>query len=417
MADADAEIVEDLTWTQVTAIALHELGGKAKVAALEQHPLVKAKQAAGPTKWRLSSRLWGLLQTHTVESSKTVKYKSRSGEPLFDKLKDSTWELVVDLPEELHGIVNQRKAPASSSTLDDFTFVTFHQAYGYEDFIEGIRPNVEASGDDESGGLSYALEDGAFLKAVRAALRLAGYEGTLHDFCGLPRGQRARFAGARRYAVFIDEINRGNVARVFGELITLLEEDKRLGEDNEVIVQLPYSKKRFGVPPNLHVIGTMNTADRSIEALDTALRRRFEFQELPPRPELLEFEFEGDIELDEMLRMINRRLEKLYDRDHCIGHAYLYALRDCPTLEALKHVFRNRLIPLLQEYFYGDWGKVGLVLGKDFVRKRETSGNPFAEFDHDDHDALAERSIWELNDIAKLSNVAFQRIYKHVPDA
>ena len=118
-----------------------------------------------------------------------------------------------------------------------------------------------------------------------------------------------------------------------------------------------------------------------------------------------------------MLRAINRRLEKLYDRDHCIGHAYLYALRDNPTLEGLKQVFRNKLIPLLQEYFYGDWGKIGLVLGKDFVRKREISGKPFAEFDHDDHDALAERPTWELHDIGKLSNVAFQRIYKDVADA
>lgn len=417
-ADADAEIADDLTWAQVTAVALHELGGKAKVATLQEHPLVKAKYATGPMKATRSQRLWSQLQSHTVPTSKTVNTKSRAGEPLFDKLEDSTWILAVDLPDDLEEVVKRRKAPRSSTALDDFTFVTFHQAYGYEDFIEGIRPKVEVSGDDDEGTLSYSLEDGAFMKAVRAALRLTGYEGSLHEFCALPRAEReARFVGAPHYAVFIDEINRGNVARIFGELITLLEEDKRLGEDNEVIVQLPYSKKRFGVPPNLHVIGTMNTADRSIEALDTALRRRFEFQELPPQPELLDFDIEGDIEPDEMLRAINRRLEKLYDRDHCIGHAYLYGLRDKPTLDRLKHVFRNKLIPLLQEYFYGDWGKIGLVLGKDFVRKREASGKPFAEFDHDDHDALAERSSWELNDIAKLSNVAFQRIYKHVADA
>ena len=161
----------------------------------------------------------------------------------------------------------------------------------------------------------------------------------------------------------------------------------------------------------------MNTADRSIEALDTALRRRFEFRERPPQAELLDFEFEGDIELDEMLRAINRRLERLYDRDHCIGHAYFYALRDRPTLDALKQVFRNKLIPLLQEYFYGDWGKIGLVLGKEFVRRREAGGKPFADFEHDDHDALAERATWELYDIDKLSNVAFQRIYKNASDA
>lgn len=417
-ADLVAEVAEELPWFQLIAIALHDLGGKAKVAALQQHPLLTAKYATSPMKAPLRQRLWSQLQSHALESSKTVNYAARSGDQLFDKLEDSTWLLAVDLPEELREIAKQLKAP-SSGTLDDFTFVTFHQAYGYEDFIEGIRPRIEVAANEDDGQIAYSLEPGAFMKAANAALRLAGFEGSLHDFCTtLTREQREeRFRNARRYAVFIDEINRGNVARIFGELITLLEDDKRLGEDNEVIVTLPYSKKRFGVPPNLHVIGTMNTADRSIEALDTALRRRFDFRERPPQAELLDFDFEGDIELDEMLRAINRRLERLYDRDHCIGHAYFYALRDQPTLDALKQVFRNKLIPLLQEYFYGDWGKIGLVLGKDFVRKRDSGGKPFADFEHDDHDALAERANWELYDIEKLSNVAFQRIYKNAPDA
>lgn len=417
-ADSIAEIAEELPWLHVTAIALHDLGGKAKVGALEQHPLIRAKYATSPMKAPLRQRLWSQLQSHSLETSKTVNYKHRSGEQLFDKIEDSTWILAVELPEELREIAKQLKAP-TSGTLDDFTFVTFHQAYGYEDFIEGIRPRVETATNEEDGQIAYSLEPGAFMKAANAALRLAGYEGSLHDFCTTltPEQREKQFQNARRYAVFIDEVNRGNVARVFGELITLLEDDKRLGEDNEVIVTLPYSKKRFGVPPNLHVIGTMNTADRSIEALDTALRRRFDFRELPPQAELLDFEFEGDIELDEMLRAINRRLERLYDRDHCIGHAYFYALRNRPTLDALKRVFRNKLIPLLQEYFYGDWGKIGLVLGKDFVRRRDGGGKPFANFEHDDHDALAERVTWELNDIGKLSNVAFQRIYKDAADA
>lgn len=418
-ADSVAEIVDELSWVQVVALALHDLGGEAKVPALQQHPLVKTKYSSRSIKVALARLLWSVLQRHSVETSVTVKYKIRAEEQLFDKRPDSTWYLAVELPEELREIAKKLRAPAVDKSLDDYTFVTFHQAYGYEDFIEGIRPKLEQEGDDEDGQLAYALEDGAFLRAARAALRLAGYEESLHDFCGLTKKERVKqFEGAPPYAVFIDEINRGNVARIFGELITLLEEDKRLGKDNEVIVTLPYSKKRFGVPPNLYVIGTMNTADRSIEALDTALRRRFAFQELPPRPDLLDdIEMEGGIALGEMLRAINRRLEKLYDRDHCIGHAYLYALRDNPTLDALKHVFRNKLIPLLQEYFYGDWGKIGLVLGRDFVRKRGISGKVFADFDHDDADALAERPTWELVDIDSLSNIAFQRIYKHVPDA
>jgi 5-methylcytosine-specific restriction endonuclease McrBC GTP-binding regulatory subunit McrB len=402
----------------VLAVALHDLGGSAKVPTIEQHPLIQAKYAGSQTKSKLGERLWNLLQRHSLATSKTVSYKDRTAPELFDKHQDSTWKLAVALPDELQEFADQLKGSGTTG-VDDFTFVTFHQAYGYEDFIEGIRPRVDVATDEEEGQIAYSLEPGAFMQAAKSALRLAGYQGSLHDFCtNLTRSEReSRFKNARRFAVFIDEINRGNVARIFGELITLLEDDKRLGEDNEVIVTLPYSKKRFGIPPNLHVIGTMNTADRSIEALDTALRRRFEFREHPPQAELLDFDFEGDIELDEMLRAINRRLERLYDRDHCIGHAYFYALRDRPTLDALKHVFRNKLIPLLHEYFYGDWGKIGLVLGKDFVRRRDAGGKPFADFEHDDHDALAERATWELYDIDKLSNLAFQRIYKNAPDA
>ncbi len=415
--DTTSAIIEDLSWAQVTAIALHELGGRAKVPSLREHPLIRAKAALRPLK-HLDSRLWATLQTHTIAGSRTVNYTKRSGEEYFDKKDDSSWILAVELPDDLRTIADQLKAPVSTAPIDDFTFVTFHQAYGYEDFIEGIRPQVGDSDADEASELSYVLEPGHFMKAVQAALRLAGFDGSVHDFCALTREQREKqLRGARPHAVFIDEINRGNVARILGELITLLEPDKRLGESNEVIVWLPTSKRRFGVPSNLYVIGTMNTADRSIDALDTALRRRFESKELPPRPDLLTFDIEGDIEPDEMLRAINRRLELLYDRDHCIGHAYLLALKNDPTLEGLKKVFRNRIIPLLQEYFYGDWGKIGLILGKDFVHRREVGAKPFADFDHDDHDALADRPTWELADLDKLSNVAFQRIYKHVADA
>src|SRR5690606_26194135 len=119
----------------------------------------------------------------------------------------------------------------------------------------------------------------------------------------------------------------------------------------------------------------------------------------------------------EMLRTINRRLEKLYDRDHCIGHAYLLGLEEEPTLEELKRVFRSKLIPLLQEYFFGDWGRIGLVLGKDFVTRRASSSTKLADFDHDDRDALGARPTWELADVDKLSNHAFRRIYEDVPDA
>jgi AAA domain (dynein-related subfamily) len=416
--DVAAGEVEDLTWFQVIAVALHALGGEAKGDRIIEHPFVKAKHAAQAIPTPARQIVWGTLQSHTVETSKTVHYRRRFGDLVFDKREDGTWHFAAELPDDLADLVARLgNSPAPAKPVDDFEFVTFHQAYSYEDFIEGIRPRTVDADEADQAKLLYVLEDGLFKRAVRKAVALAGFDGTLDEFCRLGREERARHLdGARPYAVFIDEINRGNVARVFGELITLIEDDKRLGAANELIVTLPYSRTLFGVPSNLHVVGTMNTADRSVEALDSALRRRFAFEELAPRPELLDFKIDAQIDPAEMLRVVNRRLEKLLDRDHAIGHAYLLSLRDNPSLEALKRVFKNALLPLLSEYFFGDWGKIGLVLGGEFVKKRDRGAADLADFSHDDRDALAERATYEITPVEALTNLSFRRIYEHVAE-
>lgn len=278
------------------------------------------------------------------------------------------------------------------------------------------------------------------------------------------------------YVLIIDEVNRGNVSSIFGELITLLEPDKRHGAKEALEVTLPYSKTPFSVPSNLYLIGTMNTADRSVEALDTALRRRFTFQHMPPEPALLEparmvwqlfwdykdedsdgenyqpkeqglFELldidktfatvgketvwndikkddphESQIEefqkamhlgpaginLQKMLEAINARIEKLLDADHCIGHSYFLGIY---SYEELKQVFSNKVVPLLEEYFYGNLGKIGLVLGDSFIEKQSNSVNlaPFAAYDQGLKEELQEKEVYKIKPSDQWN---FQSIYQ-----
>ncbi|MCV3387161.1 AAA family ATPase [Campylobacter sp. IFREMER_LSEM_CL2256] len=169
------------------------------------------------------------------------------------------------------------------------------------------------------------------------------------------------------YIIIIDEINRGNVSKIFGELITLIEPSKRIGADEELKVTLPYSKDEFGVPKNVYIIGTMNTADRSITSLDTALRRRFEFVEMMPKPNVLSDNCEG-VNLQKLLEAINTRIEYLLDREKTIGHAFFIGI---DSLEKLKNVFQNKIIPLLQEYFYNDYALIDAVLNKNGMLEKQ----------------------------------------------
>lgn len=374
-------------------------------------------------------------------------------------------------------------------------FVTFHQSMSYEDFVEGIKPDVTGQ-----SSVSYSVKPGVFtticdrarnnwkswrarssgsktatfeqvwdvfakgflegagtpvqVKTARATFKVLDVDGTTirfekqtgkseHSLClktlerlyenpdqidqfssglryyykGLVEALRAikievdeGAAALKNYVLIIDEINRGNVSSILGELITLLEDDKRLGEVNELQVTLPYSKEPFGVPPNLYVVGTMNTADRSVEALDTALRRRFCFEEMTPCAELLSSDVDG-VDLQRLFKALNGRLEALVDRDHMIGHAFFMRVAD---LNGLKQVFQHKVFPLLQEYFYGDWSKIHLVLGGGFIQGKRLDGAVSWPKGSERPDDMADRISWTMVPTQDWTAEAFKRVYEEV---
>ena len=210
----------------------------------------------------------------------------------------------------------------------------------------------------------------------------------------------------KNHVLIIDEINRGNVSAIFGELITLLEEDKRKGNKEHTEAKLPYSGKDFSVPNNVYIIGTMNTADRSVEALDTALRRRFSFVEMQPKPDILSKV--GEVDLRKLLKTINQRIEMLIDKDHQIGHSYFIGIQN---LDGLKRTFKDKIIPLLEEYFYGDFGKIGLVLGEKFIKQTKYEEKVFAEFPYEEG-FLEDKKIYHITSSDKWKVDTFESIYE-----
>ena len=368
-----ADKIAGLKWWEGIAAALYDFGKGAKVPDITQHPFIQAIATSKNRADGIRPTLWVTLQSHTVESSTTVNTTRRMNPSIFDKTADSVWELAGDWHDvcsDIIALVDQFNAgPADAATVQRYSFVTFHQSYGYEEFVEGLRPVL--NDDGERDDIAYEIRAGAF-----------------KELC-----HKARQTPGQRFAMVIDEINRGNISKIFGELITLIEPDKRdplNGKAPSLEVALAYSGEKFSVPANVDIIGTMNTADRSLALLDTALRRRFEF--VPLLPDVREKKGEGEIkepplaglvikadgiaiDVRQMLLRMNERIEVLYDRDHCIGHAYFTPLNDVPDDDAcfamLADIFRNRIIPLLEEYFFEDWQKIRLVLGDN--QKNETA--------------------------------------------
>ena len=344
------ELLTNYGWRPVIAATLANLNHAARVPDIRDHPLVQAKtKQRGRTPASVHATLWGYLQEHTPETVETVKTSIRRAPYIFSKSESGEWELLSDWQEqdeESAELVRLLQAGpgGAKEPIRRYRVVTFHPSFSYEDFIRGIRPVMTA----EDGTTQFRVVDGIF-----------------KQIC-----DEARANPSKRYALFIDEINRANISKVFGELITLIETDKRIVFDSEgrvtqgMLVQLPggdgadVAEPPFGVPANLDIYGTMNTADRSIALLDVALRRRFEFQEMEPNYEVIN-RYIGAVHLSSLLKRINDRLEYLLDRDHRIGHAYLMA---ATSLADLRRIFRVQIIPLLQEYFFDDLSRVAMAL-------------------------------------------------------
>ncbi len=421
-------------WLSIIIGVLY-LETKATLAEISKHEYARIIEPMTKSK-TISSTIYTELREHAAQNSEVVPrtptYKYRPPF-VFDQDSNKRWYLVndweekcgenpkwrehVELAKKWKAGPNQEAPDERSEEKPDhelhgqrFEFVTFHQAYGYEDFVEGIRPVI----DKETGNVKYEVVPGVFKRIC----------------------QRAKSDPGQQYAIFIDEINRGNIANIFGELITLLETDKRViyGQDGlpksgiGMTLTLPYSGEQFGVPVNLDVFGTMNTADRSIALLDTALRRRFQFKELMPDASLIKGSQNnghiedgegGSINLRALLEAINNRIRFLLSRDMTIGHSYLINVRD---FSELKNALLSRIIPLLQEYFYDDWHRIQLVFRDvktggekpeprepQIIKHKILEEKKVIGFDHDDFEDSTEYRVAPEDEITP---DAIRKIYE-----
>lgn len=347
-------IVKDLSWYTAIAISMYRNGknNKYKVANLQHQKIIKAFALTRENK-NLRAALWAQMQIHTSTDSKTVNYTNRQEPYIFEKTENSEWYLTEDgikfVEENLVEQLELLDAKHSVRKIEDFyKFLTFHQSYSYEEFVEGIKPSI--NDECETSTIDYEYNKGIF-----------------KEIC-----QQANSDPNNKYLLIIDEINRGNISNIFGELITLIESDKRVipnGErtfektetkEEELTVTLPYTKSKFGVPNNLYILGTMNTSDRSIASIDIALRRRFKFKEMMPDSKLVA---DFGCGFKNIFESLNKKIKVLLDRDHQIGHSYFINTTYAnANIDDLKEIWFGEIIPLLNEYFYCDWEKLKLVI-------------------------------------------------------
>ena len=378
-------IVKDLNWYLVIALSMYINGknNKYKIKDLRNQKIIKSFIEIKDLKMNPNNILWGELQKHTSQESSTVHTTKRYDPFVFDKAEDSEWFLTKDGIEYVEQnlskeIEDLNRKNTQKSVSDFYEFITFHQSYSYEKFIEGIKPVIDEEEQDKN--IKYKYADGIF-----------------KEIC-----LKANSDPNNNYLLIIDEINRGNISKIFGELITLIEEDKRIhpnGEysfknierkNNELLVKLPYSKQSFGVPNNLYIIGTMNTSDRSIASVDIALRRRFKFIEKMPESKWVA---DFSIGFDKIFENLNNKIRILLDRDHQIGHSYFIKTKynddnGNNNLETLTNIWFGEILPLLNEYFYNDWDKLNLIV-PGFI----TEGNVPKSLQNEDYKSYEFRTI------------------------
>lgn len=335
-----AQLLHHLSWRDVVCLILLDFKRQqrelVKVPEIVAHEFFVAKAAHNERDKNLSNTAWSVLQMHSPIDSQTVDYKNRASQAYFDKDESGAWFLLPDclplLSELSTQLLEFQQAQTNSVAIQKprFSLVSFHQAYGYEEFVEGIRPVMGAYAQ---GQISYDIQDGAFLQLC----------------------QRAANDPDQRYAMLIDELNRANVSRVFGELLSLIEPDKRSGQAQAMQVNLAYSGRPFSVPANVDIYATMNTQDHSLAPLDTAMRRRFRFINCPPRPELLatitvtsgnndKKDPRNEIDLAQLLNGLNQRIIESLGAEAQLGHAFFCAVE---TIEQLQSVLIEQIIPQL----------------------------------------------------------------------